>query len=285
MSYPSYLHKDHEQWPLAPEKREVTYKDLSFFSKIQLSCSNPTKFKKQHFSESKLIPHFGPRKNYVCHIKNLIYYLKKGLVLDELHVAVSFRQKPWLKKYISHVANMRRISKENHQDFFVLIMKFLANSTFGKFAQNPEKYIHIEIARTPEQLKKLTSSPKFLSHKILSENLVLVEMAPNKYEYKFQYAVASTILDFAKLYMYEMWYDVLLPHFHPDVPELLMSDTDSLMFSIKCNNFISNFKLYLSWILLIIQLTMFYTMTKTKCNLDTSKMSFRGIISYLTSLD
>ena len=121
-------------------------------------------------------------------------------------------------------------------------MKFIANNTFGKFAQNPEKYIRIEIARTAEQLRTLSSSPNFLRQKILSENLVLVEMVPNKFEYKFQYAVASTILEFSKLYMYKFFYDTLIPHFHPDVPNLIMTDTDSVVFSIECSDFISKYK-------------------------------------------
>ena len=242
LDYPPYLHKIHEQYPLAPENFTVTYEDLSFFSRIQLSCCDSKKFKKASFSETKLIPHFHARRKYSLHIKNLLYYLKKGLILKKVHFAVKFRQKAWLKKYITHVASLRRTAKENNQDFFGLIMKIIANNTFGKFAQNPEKYVHIEIARTAEQLRKLSSSPNFLRHKILSENLVLVEMVPDKFEYKFQYAVASTILEFSKLHMYKFFYDTLIPHFHPDIPELMMTDTDSLVFSIKCSDFISRYQ-------------------------------------------
>ena len=57
-------------------------------------------------------------------------------------------------------------------------MKLIANQTFGKFAQNPEKYTRIEIARTPDQLRKFTSSPNYLRQIVLSENLVLLEMTP-----------------------------------------------------------------------------------------------------------
>ena len=163
-------------------------------------------------------------------------------MLTKLHTAVSFAQKAWLKEYISHVANLRSIAKENKQDFFVLIMKFIANNTFGKFCQNPENYVHVELARSLEELKMFCSSPNFIRQHILSENLVLCEMIPKKLEYKFQYAVASTILDFAKLFMYRFWYDTLLPHFYPDVPQLLMTDTDSILFSICCKDFIKKYK-------------------------------------------
>ena len=54
--------------------------------------------------------------------------------------------------------------------------------------------------------------------------------------------VASTILEFAKLHMYKFFYDTLLPHFHPDVPELIMTDTDSVIFSVKCSDFLSKYQ-------------------------------------------
>ena len=255
--YPPHLHELHSQWPLAPEKYEVTYDELSNFSKLQLAFSNDPSFEKQIFSETKLIPHFRTRKNYICHIKNLIFYLKNGLALNELHSAVSFRQKAWLKDYIMYVANLRSNAKENGQDFFVMVMKALANDTFGKFCENPENYRKIEMARAGEQLKHLASSPNFIKQHILSQNLVLCEMVPEKCSFKFQYAVASTILDFSKLFMYEFWYDTLLPHFYPDVPNLLMTDTDSAFFplNVKILSHINkyNIKPFQKWILVILK--------------------------------
>ena len=174
--------------------------------------------------------------------QKLNFLLKNGLILEKVHSAVSFCQKPWLKDYIMYVAKLRCNAKENSQDFFNLVMKSLATNTFGKFCENPENYRCIEMARSAEQLKNLCSSPNFIKQHILSDNLVLCEMIPEKCLFKFQYAVASTILDLSKLFMYEFWYETLLPHFHPDVPELLMTDTDSVFFSIECENFIAKYK-------------------------------------------
>ena len=62
-----------------------------------------------------------------------------------------------------------------------MVMKALANNTFGKFCENPENYRKIEMARTGEQLKHLASSPNFIKQHILSESLVFCEMVPEKY--------------------------------------------------------------------------------------------------------
>ena len=128
-----------------------------------------------------------------------------------------------------------------------MVMKALATNTFGKFCENPENYRKIEMARTGEQLKHLASSPNFIKQHILSQNLVLCEMVPEKCLFKFQYAVASTILDFSKLFMYEFWYDTLLPHFYPDVPNLLMTDTDSVFCPLNVKILLQNIKPYQKW--------------------------------------
>ena len=86
LPYPSHIHKFHHQWPLAPETYNVSFDNFSLFSKIQLYCSQPSNSHKVVFSEPKLIPHFYKRKNYRLHITDLIYYLKKGLVLEKNHI-------------------------------------------------------------------------------------------------------------------------------------------------------------------------------------------------------
>ena len=81
--YPSKLHKSHCQWPLAPDKFQVGFDDLGPFSRMQLSYCDPIKFRNKKFSETKLVPHFCPSKIYICPIKNLIYYLDKGLIFNK----------------------------------------------------------------------------------------------------------------------------------------------------------------------------------------------------------
>jgi len=38
----------------------------------------------------KLVPHLGPRKNYVIHYQELQYYVKLGMVVDEVSEILSF---------------------------------------------------------------------------------------------------------------------------------------------------------------------------------------------------
>ena len=53
------------------------------------------------FSEiKKLVPHLGPRDNYVIHYQELQYYVKLGMVVDEVIEILSFDQTNWLAPYI-----------------------------------------------------------------------------------------------------------------------------------------------------------------------------------------
>ena len=92
------------------------------------------------YCEEKLIPTFHARKQYILHIKCLLFYLSHGLRLKKIHRIVSFKQKPFLKDYILTLTHLRSRAAENNQTFFVNVFKLLANSTYGKFAQNPNNF-------------------------------------------------------------------------------------------------------------------------------------------------
>ena len=71
LSYPSHLHIDHNDLPLAPEKISVDPSDWSPYTSSAAETSG-TPFKR---GGKKLIPQLGQRKNYVLHYLNLKFYL------------------------------------------------------------------------------------------------------------------------------------------------------------------------------------------------------------------
>ena len=77
---------------------------------------------------------------------------------------------------------------------------------------------------------------------IVNENVSIVEYKPERILYDSPLPVAATILDLAKLHMYYYYYDVLKPPFAPDKVSLIISDTDSIVFSVNCRNFLVNTK-------------------------------------------
>lgn len=107
LDYPINIHKYHSDFPLAPERYDVDFKELSPLCEKIYSFSNINKFKKENVSETKLIPNLHNNKKYILHIKNVIYYLSLSMKLKKIHRIVSFDQKPFLKEYIKKLTNLR----------------------------------------------------------------------------------------------------------------------------------------------------------------------------------
>ena len=241
LEYPNHIHSHHEDFPMAPERYKVTYDQLSPLNKSLYGKMKTTDLIK-NYAEEKLIPTFHNRRNYILHIKCLIFYLSHGLILKKIHRIVSFKQKPFLKEYILSLTKLRSEAAAKNLTFFVNVFKLLANSTYGKFAQNPNNFTHAKLCLSEKELRKSTNSNRFLSVSVISKSVAIVEYKPEKIMYDSPFPVAATILDLAKLHLYYYYYDVLKPTFLPDKVSLLMTDTDSIIFSVKCSDFFDKYK-------------------------------------------
>ena len=106
-----------------------------------------------HFSATKkLVPHLGPRKEYVIHYLELQYYEKLGMIVDEVIEILSFDQTNWLAPYIAFNTEKRQGAKNAFEkDFF----KLMNNSVYGKTMENVRKYQDIKLmAMNNEQDEK-----------------------------------------------------------------------------------------------------------------------------------
>ena len=72
IEYPEELHNLHNDYPLCPEKIEVSYDMLSNYSK-ELLIGMVLKL------VVVLIPNLSDKVKYVVHYKNLLYYLSLGM--------------------------------------------------------------------------------------------------------------------------------------------------------------------------------------------------------------
>lgn len=87
--YPTSLHDNYSDYPLAPELKTITDDMLSSHSlmlKEKLGIKGST---------SKRVPNLNNKENYVLHYRNLNYYLSKGLVLSKIHRVLVFTQSPY----------------------------------------------------------------------------------------------------------------------------------------------------------------------------------------------
>mgnify|MGYP000996592123 CR=1 FL=1 len=134
----------------------------------------------------------------------------------KVHRIVSFNQKPFLKDYILTLTRLRSIAAGRNLTFFVNVFKLLANSTYGKFAQNPNNFTFAKLCLCEKDLKKAVNCKRFLRAYIVNKNVTVVEYKPEELSNDSPFSVAASILDLAMLHLYRYYYAFLQPGLPPE---------------------------------------------------------------------
>ena len=74
----------------------------------------------------------------MIHIRNLKYYLEKGLVLKHIHRCIKFNQSDWLKECIDFNTEKR---KEATNDFDKDLFKLMNNAVHGKTMEDVRGHV------------------------------------------------------------------------------------------------------------------------------------------------
>ena len=208
LNYPKYLWDEHNDYPLAPEK-------------------------KKRANVEKLFCDFYNKKNYVLHYKNLQQYLKMGLELTAVHRGISFHQSAWMEPYIRKNTELRKKAANSFEkDFF----KLMNNSVFGKTIENIRKRQNIELVDNPKRAIKLVAQPNFQRARIFDKHFIAVHMKKQDIKFDKPVYVGQAILDLSKTLMFDFHYDYIRKKYQ-NKAELLFTDTDSLMYEIRTEDF------------------------------------------------
>ena len=208
LEYPKELHDLHNDYLLAPEQIEV--------NKVE-----------------KLIPNLRDKEKYVLHYENLKQYLDLGLKLTCIHRGIKFEESEWLKPYIDMNTKLRtKGNSDFEKDFF----KLMNNSVFGKTMENIRNRVNIELVNDREKAKKLTAKPNFKHLNIFCEELIAVHMKKTSLIFNKPVYLGMCSLDLSKTIMYEFHYNYIKKKYG-DKAKLLFTDTDSLMYEIKTEDF------------------------------------------------
>lgn len=227
LDYPSNLHDSHNDYPLAPEKMQITDELLSPYAKAL-----KTKLKLKGFSTEKLIPNLRSKEKYVVHYRNLKLYLSLGLTLTKIHRIMAFKQQPWLKRYIDFNTNKRKSAKNDFEkDFF----KLMNNSVFGKTMENVRKRVDVRLVNNQSQARKLVCKPTFNAFKIFNKDLVSIHMRRGTVYLDKPIYVGLAVLDLSKTLVYEFHYNYIQNKYGQHAT-LLFTDTDSLCYCINTDD-------------------------------------------------
>ena len=208
LEYPVELHDLHNEYPLAPEKINVNKVD-------------------------KLIPNLNDKTNYVLYHETLKLYLSLGLKLKKIHKGITFKEDDFMRPYIKLNTDMRaKGTTDFEKDFY----KLMNNSVFGKTMENVRNRVNVKLVTDEKSLGKLVKKANFKSVNIFNENLIAVHMEKTTVRLNKPIQIGMSILDLSKTLMYKFHYEYVKPKWGDRI-ELLFTDTDSLCYKLKTNDF------------------------------------------------
>ena len=130
LDYPSQLHREHNDYPLAPEKMKVTKSMMSPYQHRLIDELSITSFETE-----KLVPNLQPKIRYVLHYRNLQLYLSLGMKITKVHKVLQFNQSPWMQPYIAKNTELRKLAKNDFEkDFFKLMNNAVSHSWISLFS-------------------------------------------------------------------------------------------------------------------------------------------------------
>ena len=129
LDYPTSLHRQHNDYPLAPEKLKVEKHWMSPYQRKlidELSTS---------FECEKLVPNLQPKIRYVLHYRNLQLYLSLGMQLTKVHKVLKFDQTAWMAPYIAQNTELRKLATNDFEkDFYKLMNNAVSHSWISPFS-------------------------------------------------------------------------------------------------------------------------------------------------------
>ena len=143
-----------------------------------------------------------------------------------------------MEDYVTTNTELRKASKNDFEkEFFKLMNK----SVYGKTIENIRKRQNVTLVDDRKKALKLSSKPNFDRTTIFDENLVAVHMKKTEVYFNKPIYVGQAILDLSKTLMFDFHYNFIRKKYG-DKAELLMTDTDSLVYLIQTDDFYDDIK-------------------------------------------
>lgn len=223
LHYPQHLHVDHNDYPLAPERRLVTEEMLSPYSARILK-----KLKMKMGKVEKLLTTLEDKERYVVHYRTLKFYLEMGMEVTTYHRGIKFQQSTWLKEFITFNTEKRQAAKNEQEKTF---FKLMNNAVYGKSLENVRGRRDFKLVANEQKLIKWCSSPRLMSFFPFSKDLAGINLKKKTVMLNKPVYVGLSVLDLSKLIMYQFHYGYTVKKYGASA-RLCMTDTDSLFYHI-----------------------------------------------------
>ncbi len=127
---------------------------------------------------------------------------------------------------------MRKLYKEQGNNFLQLKEKNEANAIFGKTIENKSKRIDVRIAAKEKDAIRYNSNPLIKDLKHIGESHIMYVMKKTSYYENKPIIIGMSILESSKQHYYDLYYDYIKP-FYGDKVKYLYGDTDSFFLEIN----------------------------------------------------
>ena len=114
----------------------------------------------------------------------------------------------------------------------------MINSVYGKTIENLQKRINVRLVNNEKGFLKYTSRPTHITHKIFDKNYAAIHKIKSVLTLNKPIDVGFTVLELSKWLMYDFHYNFIKKLFDA---ALLFTDTDSLTYQIKSEDFYEEF--------------------------------------------
>ena len=204
LEYPDELHDLHNDYPLAPEKLEISSDMLSKY------CSDiADKYRIKVGGVSRLVPNLRDKKKCCSLQKSSVVFVIRN------------------EEYTEFNSEKR---KEAVSSFKKNFFKLLTNRIYGKCMENLRKRINVKLINNSKDYTRYVSKPNFISQKIFSKNFVAVHQIKSVLTLNKPIYMRFSSLELSKLLMYKFHYESVKNKFDA---KLLFIDTDSLVYEIR----------------------------------------------------
>ncbi|MBO7209401.1 MAG: hypothetical protein J6V44_00105 [Methanobrevibacter sp.] len=228
LTIPKELHIKFDQYPPAPEHRIL--KDCFLDPDGQIY-----EFMKK-WSEANdgepiasfkgLVCTLYDKKEYAVNWKLLEWYINHGVKVTRIHYSIDFTLGYYLRDYVLKNIELRN---KCHDPLMKLFWKLFGNALYGKTFESPFNKKKFLIIRNRDKLQGVLTKGNVSRIIPIDENNSIIELDGEDVLMKYPTSIGANVTEYAKLVMYELFYDKLMSVF-PDM-KLVYTDTDSFIIS------------------------------------------------------
>ncbi|KAA6372242.1 MAG: hypothetical protein EZS28_032232 [Streblomastix strix] len=183
--------------------------------------------------ENKLTVLLSTMGKYMCFYSYYLWLLIDDchFIIDDVKCVMTFSKHIGFESFVKKFMQQRIQSKIEGNSGGEQFSKIAMNSSYGSDGMNQEHFSDIKLCDIHETFRKNLNG-RFKSDRKLGDNLYAVEFEQQKFNCKTCLQVAFAVLDCAKYWFMNFYYNFLTPMIDMNRVHLIYCDTDSMMLAV-----------------------------------------------------